>query len=524
MEGFILKKLFTLFIISSLFMQTQCMESAAAIPGPDESGHRSRAFNIMTSDDQRVGPIDEAVLRQSETINALLDDCISDDGTFPQDFVVPLPTISARDFNEVLPHMRYLYENKHLSPEQQKIGIQNALADRDTEHLISLVNNANYLDVPLLLDCCTTILAPRVLSSPDSINALPIEIVRLIIKKNIANKCLIDTESIAQCNGHRDSVNSVCAIQTEDGWRIISCSADNTIRIWDMSGNQLAQCNGHRGSVNSVCAIQTEDGWRIISGSNDRTIRIWDMSGNQLAQCNGHTDLVTSVCAIQTEDGWRIISGAFDRTIPIWDMSGNQLAQCNGHADVVTSVCAIQTEDGCHIISGAYDETIRIWDMSGNQLAQCTGHKGFLRSVCAIQTEDGWRIISCSADNTIRIWDMTGNQLAQCNGHTSYIISVCAIQTEDGWRIISGSHDKTIRIWGTLSLFDKLNKINRDQAHAILNALATIPNSAERYKKIKGIINHQATGFFTPRRIIGLSILGTSATAAGYIAYKFFKK
>jgi WD40 repeat protein len=524
-----MKKLFTLFMLSSLFMQTECMESAAAIPGPDESEHEC-AFNIMTSDDQRVGPIDKDILRQSGTINALLDDCISADGTFPQDFVVP-STISARDFNEVLPHMRYLFENKHLSLEQQRADIQNALADRDTEHLISLVNNANYLDIPLLIDCCITILAPRVLSSPDSINALPIEIVRLIIKKNITNKCLMDTEPLAQyidqeiltdtlsciittengwciihashdntiricdfygneiskCKGHEDWVKSICTIQTSDGWRIISSSADKTIRIWDLSGNQLAQCNGHEGWVKSVCAVQTADGWRIISGSRDNTIRIWDMKGNQIAQCDRHTNDVTAVCAIKTSEGWHIISGSRDNTIRIWDLDGKQIIQWDAHKSSVTSVCAIKISDAWRIISGSIDNTIRIWDLSGNLLAQCTGHTNDINAICTVQTADGWRIISGGSDKTIRIWDLDGKQHAQCLGNTDYISSICTVKTEEGCIIISFSHDNTICFWNTLVLFNNLNRINIHQARALIKVLAS-SDSAQLCRKIKLIL------------------------------------
>ena len=72
-------------------------------------------------------------------------------------------------------------------------------------------------------------------------------------------------------------LDSVCAIDTKDGIRIISGSDDKTVRIWDLEGNQIAVCEGHTGSVSSVCAIDTKYGIKIISGSNDNTVRIWDM-------------------------------------------------------------------------------------------------------------------------------------------------------------------------------------------------------------------------------------------------------
>lgn len=74
------------------------------------------------------------------------------------------------------------------------------------------------------------------------------------------------------CRGHEGPVNSVCL--TADN-KIVSGSADGTVRVFDMQGNLLVVCRGHEARVNSI--FVTADN-KIVSGSNDTTVRIWDLA------------------------------------------------------------------------------------------------------------------------------------------------------------------------------------------------------------------------------------------------------
>ena len=59
-----------------------------------------------------------------------------------------------------------------------------------------------------------------------------------------------------------------------DGKQIVSGSADKTIRLWDLHGNQIGQpFQGHENWVWSVAF--SPDGKQIVSGSDDQTIRLW---------------------------------------------------------------------------------------------------------------------------------------------------------------------------------------------------------------------------------------------------------
>jgi len=75
--------------------------------------------------------------------------------------------------------------------------------------------------------------------------------------------------------GHFDSVFSVGF--SPDGQRIVSGSADDTVKVWDAaSGKELLTLRGHSGAVWSVRF--SPDGKRIVSQDSHDTVIVWDPS------------------------------------------------------------------------------------------------------------------------------------------------------------------------------------------------------------------------------------------------------
>jgi hypothetical protein len=74
---------------------------------------------------------------------------------------------------------------------------------------------------------------------------------------------------------HEDVVTSVAF--SPDGKFIVSGSRDNSLRLWDINGNQIGEpLQGHESWVRWVAV--SPDSRSVISLSNDRTIRLWDVS------------------------------------------------------------------------------------------------------------------------------------------------------------------------------------------------------------------------------------------------------
>ena len=231
-----------------------------------------------------------------------------------------------------------------------------------------------------------------------------------------------------------------------DGKKIASCSADQTIKIWETdSGNELFTLKGGKETTFNISFSPVSN--IFASGSHDNTVRIWNAdSGKEINTLEGHEDAVVSVSL--SPDGNKLASGAAsgDRTIKIWDIdSGKNLRTLEGHENAVWSVAF--SSDGKIIASGSHDSAVIVWDTdSGKNLVTLEGHENAVRSV--VFNPDGKTIASGSDDKTIRIWNVQTRKLLHIlEGHTARVVS--CVFTPDSQLLVSKASDNTIRLWRT---------------------------------------------------------------------------
>lgn len=301
---------------------------------------------------------------------------------------------------------------------------------------------------------------------------------------------------ISKFSGHSDAVVSVKFSPTGE-W-LISCSYDETARLWDVRNPQqpvqVEVLKGHSWWVwdaafspdfdpsdqerqNRIVTV-SQDGKAIVWRATDapapaaianvvldedaplETSRPWAMTQESIFM--GHTGPIYAVAF--SPHGSEVATGSYDKRILIWEparvpvfdldkvLSGEEIElefrELTGHTSPVQAVT--YSVDGGLIVSGGRDNAVKIWStQSGKSIKTLRGHNSSVRSVDI--TRDGRRIISGSQDRQIMIWEidqyeefrvLDGRQLV---GHEDAVLG--AKFSSDGTKILTAGRDRTARLW-----------------------------------------------------------------------------
>lgn len=214
---------------------------------------------------------------------------------------------------------------------------------------------------------------------------------------------------VRRLQGHMDAI--LCL--QFDTRRLITGSADRTIRVWDVrSGRSVHKLKGHKGGVR---CLQFDDE-KIVSGSWDMTVMIWDIvKFNRLKVLYGHSGCVSS---LQFNDHI-LVTGSHDRTIRIWSTDTWECQEVvDGHEGAVTSLQL--TEE--FLVSGSTDRTLKLWSLETRQcLETFVGHSDAVLSLKVL----GYLVLSGSADGMILFWDLeTGECQVGIQAHEGPVYSL----------------------------------------------------------------------------------------------------
>ncbi|KAG2747303.1 WD40 repeat-like protein, partial [Suillus brevipes Sb2] len=121
--------------------------------------------------------------------------------------------------------------------------------------------------------------------------------------------------------GHTDWVWG--AIHLPGGQRIITCSLDGSLRVWNVkSGKQIGE-DWRDGDSEVYSIALSPDGKKVVSGSRDGAVRLWDIDTCKVVKkWTGHTGTVWSVC--WSRDGRRVLSGSYDGTARQWEVESGE--------------------------------------------------------------------------------------------------------------------------------------------------------------------------------------------------------
>ncbi|KAF8840638.1 WD40 repeat-like protein [Paxillus ammoniavirescens] len=247
-------------------------------------------------------------------------------------------------------------------------------------------------------------------------------------------------------SGHEKTVYGMVYLP---GGRLVTCSSDDTVRIWDLeNGEQEGMAMEHGGITGWAQGLAvTRDGKRILSSASDEVLRVWDAETHQpIAEWGGHEGGI--LCIVVSPDDQLVASGDRNGRIVIREMKedGQTKHVIETVPGDLNSICF--SPDGTKLASAHDDKMIRVFDVENGDLilGPIQGHTGYVYSV--IWSLDGSRLFTASWDHSIRLWDSeTGEAIGDpWMGHTGFINNISL--SPDGKKLASASYDRTVRFWG----------------------------------------------------------------------------
>lgn len=251
--------------------------------------------------------------------------------------------------------------------------------------------------------------------------------------------------------GHTDRVGGVLHLPGRQPQRIITCSNDGSLRLWNLeSGAQIDEewrDEGDDAVAAATAMALSPQGDIVASGSGDGTVRLWEVdTGKVIAKWKGHAGWVQSVC--WSPDGKRVVSGSRrDGMARVWDVKSGKFALgLNAIKTGHESVHAVSySPNAKSIATGGYNESgIRIWDANTGKLLSKIEHDWPVWSL--VWTSDQKKLIAGTGYGLIRIFDTaTSQQVAILEGHTYIVYSITLFHND---RLLSStSFDGTVHLW-----------------------------------------------------------------------------
>lgn len=159
---------------------------------------------------------------------------------------------------------------------------------------------------------------------------------------------------------------------------------NHNIKIWDLAKKTtIGHLKGHTGGISAL----VNAGERLVSSSADKTIRIWDANESKcLGIIQAHSDYIYSVASLSNN---HVVSGSRDRTVKIWDLeTGKQIGALTSegssiaHDSTVYDVASFQEH---LILTGSRDGFVKVWDQrTSNSIVTLDAEDGFVYSVAGL--------------------------------------------------------------------------------------------------------------------------------------------
>lgn len=268
--------------------------------------------------------------------------------------------------------------------------------------------------------------------------------------------------------GHRGQVTT--ASFDRSGERVITASADGTVRIWDVAtGDALQILQGPKVvSGNRASAALSPDGRTVVAAFADNYAYLWNIDvqaepmpclprkvtsvaaspdDRRIAAAVDGAVLLFDVSRLPASPGDQRIAAAFDDTVRISQRTCAREPDLNTPENTTQQAMSVAFGGDSRRLAVAAGDRVQLWDVKGNASQEAATFNGHKRLVLSVAFDPaGKRLVTGSQDKTARIWDLASRApLGVLKGHDAAVFS--AAFSSDGRKVATGSFDKTVRLW-----------------------------------------------------------------------------
>ncbi len=191
------------------------------------------------------------------------------------------------------------------------------------------------------------------------------------------------------------SIECDMLVLSPDGQYILTESSDQSVRLWNKSGNLVKILDKYEGGGGLVFSPDSE---YLLTMRKDKTVRLWDKKGNLVNTFEGQTSDIS--LAIFSPDSRYILTVNEDGTVHLWNKDGNFVKTFQGQIGCVS--IAQFSSDSQYILTAGEESTVQLWDKNGN-LVKTLGDNldGIALAVFSLNAH----FLTVNKDSTAQLWD-----------------------------------------------------------------------------------------------------------------------
>ena len=248
-------------------------------------------------------------------------------------------------------------------------------------------------------------------------------------------------ELLSTLGGHTSTIYDICNMGES---HIITGSADNTVRMWDIRSGECSQVlEGHTGIVYCV-HLHSKSGY-LLTGSGDQRVRIWDITNTpqsykEIAQIYNQGENTYVMDLVELDDG-RMLSicggyyGQPEMGVKVWELRGKETATIKDippHEQEEEGFrCGLGISGTKGVLLGGMDGNLMLFDVTSYLLSPLIDnlHK---RSITQIKELKEDIYVTCSGDMSIKIVNVATKKVLQTLiGHTGCVNSILPMFAEE---------------------------------------------------------------------------------------------